>query len=96
MNGHTGDLLCAVTPTSATEPGIHTFRYHATWGRILSAPFTVRCNVDRQGKITGSKNLGPLFGGMFSHEGMLRGDTFRARYQSSLDRGTMEMRRVRE
>lgn len=96
VNGHTGELLCAVSPASAAELGMHTFRYHATWGRILSAPFTVGCTVDRNGKITGSKDLGPLFGGTFSHEGALRGDTFHARYQSSLDRGTMEMRRVRE
>ena len=95
VNGHTGELLCAVSRPS-DPPGVYTFNYHATWGRILSAPFTVRCTVDGQGKVTGSKDLGPLFGGTFSHAGTLRRDTFHARYQSSLDRGVMEMRRVRE
>lgn len=94
VNGHTGELLCAVSP--ADSPGAHTFRYRATWGRILHAPFTVRCTVDEKGKVTGSKDLGPLFGGTFSHTGSLTRDTFQARYESTLDRGTMEMRRVRE
>jgi len=99
VNAHTGDLRCLVEPkegTSAGKPGDYQFRYHATWGKLMSGGFTTDFPVTKDGRkgyrVKGSKKLG-LFGG-FDHDGQISGDTFDATYASDLgDHGVFEMKR---
>lgn len=96
VNGHRGALRCLVR---GLPDGRFEFRYRATWAKFLCAGYTVACYV-RPGEnetwiVSGERDLGRLFGGVFSHEGVIDGDTFTAGYKSALDRGVMEMRRVR-
>ncbi len=90
-NGHTGALQCVVTRRGADR---YHFRYRAEWARVFSAGFTIDCALAQGGRIVGSKDLGPLFGGVFHHEGAFNKGKFAACYSAKYDRGTMEMERV--
>ena len=92
VNGHTGALACAVTRNA---PDRCTFHYRAGWARVFSAGFEVTCHVTPDGRVTGSKDLGPLYGGTFTHNGSFSRDKFHAIYKSSIDRGSMTMTRIR-
>jgi hypothetical protein len=93
--GHTGKLRCAVFPKS---PGVWEYRYRATWARVLCAGFSVDCQGTRQAdgswRVTGERDLGPLFGGKFSHEGTITGDQLNAQYRAAADHGNLTLRRV--
>ena len=95
-NGHTGKLRCLVE-TSGTDPLDLKFRYLATWQEFLQATFTINCRAVAQGagrwKVTGTKDLGSMLGGAFSHQGAITPQTIRARYTSRLDQGVMELER---
>ena len=97
-NGHTGGLRAVVAPLPE-QPGTWRFRYRASWKRVLCAGFTVDCRATRQPdgswRVTGSRDLGPLFGGVFNHTATVSGDTLDACYDARLDRGTMSMKRLR-
>ena len=43
--------------------------------------------------ISGSKDLGKTFGGLFTSTGIIRGPVFNATYEAMMDRGVMELRR---
>jgi hypothetical protein len=96
VNGHTGRLR-SVVMQKATDR--YEFRYTANWARVLSAPFAVECQTRPLAggglEVRGAKDLGPLFGGQFSHEGRWQNDQILARYRSVLDAGTLEMTRVK-
>lgn len=93
--GHSGGLRCVAEQRG---PATWRFRYRASWAKVLCAGFTMDASVKADGKgggaVSGSKDIGPLFGGTFSCEGTIRDGKFNARYFSKPDRGTMEMRRV--
>lgn len=94
--GHSGKLRCAVFPKS---PGVWEYRYRATWARVLCAGFTVDCAVTRQRdgtlKVKGERDLGPVFGGVFAHQGTVTKDKLDASYQAKIDEGTLTLRRVK-
>lgn len=95
--GHTGQLRCVVFP-SPEKPDSWQFRYRASWAKVLCAGFTVDCQAVRQSngswRITGSRDLGPLFGGVFTHTATLHGDQLNATYQAAADHGTLTLRRL--
>ena len=97
-NGHTGGLRAVVAPV-AGQPDTWRFRYRASWKRVLCAGFTVDCRGSRRPdgtwNVTGSRDLGRAFGGVFTHAATVSGDAFEACYDSKLDRGTMSLQRVR-
>lgn len=96
VNGHRGGLQCAVEKKSA---GTWEFRYRASWAKVLSAGFALEAKAVPQGTgkwlVEGSKDLGPIYGGVFKSVAAVSGDSFSARYESSADKGGMTMRRVR-
>lgn len=86
---------------SAAERGqIWEYRYRASWARVLCAGFTVDCTARQQKDgswtIAGARDLGPIFGGVFSHEATVDGDRLEAQYRSAADRGTLSLERVRK
>lgn len=95
--GHTGKLRCAVSPKA---PGIWQYRYRASWAKVLCAGFTVDCTAVRQTdgtwKLSGERDLGPVFGGLFSHSGTVSrdGEKLDATYRAKLDHGVLTLRRV--
>lgn len=95
VNGHQGKLRCAVFPRG---PGRWEYRYRATWAKVLCAGFTVECEGARQEDgswiVEGERDLGRLFGGVFSHTGTVKGDQLRAEYRAAIDRGLLELQRV--
>lgn len=95
VNGHSGGLRAVVTRKSGDT---WHFRYRASWAKILCAGFSMEAQVKPaagQGMtITGSHDLGSLFGGVFSCEGTIRDGVFRAAYSAKVDSGEMEMKRV--
>jgi len=95
VNGHHGGLRAVAAPV---DKDIMRFRFRASWARILCAGFTVdttaRPAPDGTWTISGSKDLGPLFGGVFHCRGTVKDGVFQARYEAKLDRGVMEMRRA--
>ena len=98
VNGHTGGLRAVVTPVCA-DTSQRDFRFRASWAKILCAGFDLQAAVKPSGPgtwtVTGSRDLGRLFGGTFTCTGTFRGDVFQARYGAKMDHGIMEMRRVR-
>ena len=94
--GHTGKLRCAVFPKS---PGVWEYRYRATWARVLCAGFTVDCEAkpkkDGLWIVTGKRDLGPVFGGVFTHEGTVSGNKLEARYHAAADQGILTLQRVK-
>ncbi len=93
-NGHTGGLRAVATKL----PGdTWNFRYRASWAKILCAGFSLDATVKSDGKggwlVSGTKDLGPTFGGTFTSVGTIRGDVFNACYDAKMDRGVMELRR---
>ena len=92
VNGHTGALACVITRTA---PDRCTFHYRAGWAHVFSAGFQVECRVTPDGRVTGSKDLGTLYGGIFTHDGAFTGDRFQAQYKSRIDTGRMTMSRMR-
>ena len=94
--GHTGNLRCAVVAKSA---GVYEYRYRATWAKVLCAGFTVDCKVTAQPdgtwKVIGQRDLGALFGGVFTHEGFVSGDRLEARYHAAADQGELRLQRMK-
>ncbi|HWB02365.1 MAG TPA: hypothetical protein VG796_05025 [Verrucomicrobiales bacterium] len=94
-SGHHGGLRCVVTRQGA---GAYHFRYRASWAKILCAGFSLHSSVKSDGKggytVEGSKDLGKMFGGVFTCNGSIKDGTFHARYEAKLDNGTMDMRKV--
>ncbi len=95
-NGHTGRLRCAVFPKS---PNTWEYRYRASWAKVLCAGFTVECTGHRQRdgtwRVTGERDLGPVFGGVFRHVGTVAGDRLEARYEAAVDEGELSLQRVK-
>jgi hypothetical protein len=94
-SGHTGGLRCVVT---RQDPVTCHFRYRASWAKILCAGFSLNSSVRPDGKggytVIGSKDLGKLFGGVFTCKGTIREGVFQSHYEAKLDHGIMEMRKV--
>ncbi len=94
VNGHNGGLRAVVTKVDGDR---WSFRYRASWARILCAGFTLDATVKPDGKggwiVSGSKDLGKAFGGLFTSTGTIRDGHFPAAYEAKMDRGVMEMRR---
>lgn len=93
-NGHTGGLRAVATKLSDNT---WNFRYRASWAKILCAGFSLDATVKPEGQggwtVSGSKNLGKTFGGLFTSTGTIRGPVFNSTYEAKMDRGVMELRR---
>jgi hypothetical protein len=92
-NGHEGQLRCLVSK-STEEPHAYDFHYWASWANFVSGNFAVTYHVVPKGDgftVSGESDLGPF--GVFSHEGLVSHDHFRATYRSPEDQGVFEMRR---
>ena len=93
-NGHTGALRAVATKV---DRDTWNFRYRASWAKILCAGFSLDVTVKPDGKgggiVSGSKDLGQTFGGLFTSNGTIKGGHFLANYEAKMDRGVMEMRR---
>lgn len=96
-NGHHGGLR-AVVSTIPNQPGMLRFRYRASWKHILCAGFSVDCLASPQPdgsiSLSGSKDLGTLFGGTFSHSATIHNNSLKATYHASMDHGTMVLQRL--
>src|SRR5689334_22675998 len=71
-SGHHGGLRCVITRIGPVN--CH-FRYSASWAKILCAGFSLNSTVRLDGKggytVTGSKDLGKVFGGLFTCKGTI-------------------------
>ena len=94
-NGHSGGLRAVATKVSGNT---WNFRYRASWAKILCAGFSLDVTVRPDGKggwlVSGSKDLGKTFGGLFTSTGSIRGGSFLATYEAKMDRGVMELSRL--
>ncbi len=94
-SGHHGGLRCVVERKDADT--CH-FRYRASWAKILCAGFSLDAMAKPDGKggqiVTGSKDLGRIFGGVFTCNGTIKDGVFQSRYGAKMDRGTMTLRRL--
>jgi hypothetical protein len=97
VNGHHGRLRAVVGPVKNAE-GDHAFRYHATWGNILSGSYLTDHRVkDGKGSstFTGQHDMPNWAGGRYTYCGTVKGDEFNACYQCAKDKGTFQMKRVK-
>jgi len=89
---HSGKLRCVIRKSS---PDSYTFLYRATWARIISGNFNIKCIVTKDKEewlFSGEKDLG-ILGGKFSHTGIGSPAGIRATYLSEMgDEGIFELR----
>lgn len=90
---HSGKLRCVVRKAS---PNSYSFHYRATWARIISGNFKIKCSVSSDNEkwnFSGDKDLG-ILGGKFSHSGTASLNEIQAIYHSEQgDEGTFELHR---
>ncbi|MCP4849243.1 MAG: hypothetical protein GY899_14980 [Verrucomicrobiaceae bacterium] len=90
---HSGKLRCVICKSS---PDSYTFYYRATWARIITGNFKIKCIVNRDNeewRFSGEKDLGFL-GGKFSHSGIGSLSAIQATYLSEKgDKGTFKLKR---
>ena len=93
-NGHTGGLRAVATKKSGLTWNL---RYRASWAKILCAGFSLDATVKPDGKggwlVSGTKDLGKTFGGLFTSTGTIRGPVFNSAYEAKMDRGVMQLHR---
>ena len=90
-----GRLRCILT---SEGPNRYQAKFKADW-MIFSSTYTTPLDVVRgRRKITfrGRKDLGALYGGVYTFEGRATPGQFTAAYDSSYDTGTFEMGKVSE
>lgn len=96
--GHTGGLRAVISSVPGRSD-VRSFRFRASWAKIFCAGFQLEAGVKRTAPdtwtVTASKDLGRLFGGTFTCNGTIHNDVFSARYDARMDRGIMEMQRLR-
>ncbi|MEZ5304553.1 MAG: hypothetical protein R3F11_28490 [Verrucomicrobiales bacterium] len=97
-NDHSGRLKLVVERQPGTgDPEDHSFHYWATWGP-LSADYTAVLTLEPAGagkwKLSGTKDLGALYGGTYSHEGTATPERIHSNYRAENgDHGTFELTR---
>jgi hypothetical protein len=83
----------------APEGQAFQFFYHCTWRGIVSAAFKTTQQVEKQKNGTytfkGDHQMPNWVGGVYHYDGTIKGDDFNACYESTMDRGTFTMKRVR-
>ena len=97
-----GELRAIITPVKqATVSAAKEYvgRFKAKWGFFsseYSASVTSETDITRMStaKILVEANLGWLAGGKFSMDGQSTGNSINAKYQSSNDAGTIELKKV--
>jgi hypothetical protein len=92
-NGHKGALRCLI---SKLEGDTYQCRYRANYRWLLRFEYAVPVTVRREGDVyhfSGRADLGLLAGGIYSYEGSISGEVFRATYDSRYDKGIFEMSR---
>jgi len=100
VNGHTGKLRALAKPAAPTVPidgagGRYTFRYHATWAKVLSGGYTSPHEVRGDGEggyvVEAEKDIALL--GVYKSEGTIKGDKFESTYRSDGDHGVYVLQR---
>lgn len=96
--GHHGRLRCVVSPAKNAQ-GDHSFHYHATWGAILSGAYRAEHRVTSApggtSLFNGQHRMPAWAGGLYTYEGTVKGDAFKAAYKCEADHGTYSMQRVK-
>lgn len=91
VNGHTGELRCILTQQEGE--GVEA-DFHARFWKFFSWRYTLPLEIadgEEGFQLQGSSNLGWLFGGQYTCEGLINGMTFRADYTNRYDHGVMVM-----
>ena len=92
-NGHNGKLRCLI---SKLDNSSYQCRYRANYKWLLRFEYAVPVTVRQEGGIyhfDGQADLGKLAGGIYTYQGTIDGDAFRATYDSRYDKGVFEMSR---
>ena len=94
-NGHRGKLRCIITPLENNE---YEFYYWATYWKLFRASYKINAQateVDGKSQISGERDLGRLFGGVYTHTGEAADSAISATYKCRIDHGTFELSKVR-
>jgi len=101
-SGHKGKLRAIATPAAPTvlvggAGGRYTFRYHATWAKVLSAtykaPNEVRPEPGSAERFSLSAERDISFLGTYTSKGTIDGDKLEATYEAAGDKGVLIMQR---
>ena len=98
VTGHTGKLRCVVG-SPANSAGDQPFTYRATWGPVFRGSFATTHRVHREKNafsFTGEHKMPAWAGGVYSYDGQIGTDGFKATYRSSKDSGVFEMNRPKK
>lgn len=92
-NGHTGELRCIVTQTTADT---YEYRFKATYWKFFRYSYSANLPTTcKQGTciFKGTEDLGFLAGGIYAYEGTITSTNFNATYSCKYDHGTFQMSR---
>ena len=97
-----GGLRAIIVPVESPAPGTAPQRYQANFQAVfmggLKADYTLEMTTTYTGlgriKFQGSKDLGPLGGGVYTYEGEAVNGDMTVRYTSANDHGTFTMKHV--
>jgi len=93
VNGHTGKLLCLLSPESH---GNYEARFRAAYWKVFRFSYAVPLRFqqrDTAWHFTGDEDLGKLAGGICHYEGQVTPRKFFSTYWSKYDHGTFQMER---
>jgi len=93
-NGMGDSLNCTV---SKSEDGKYVANFEAVFGKVFTHKSTVTLTVTVDGekwRFRGEQDLGVLSGGVYTYEGHTDGKEFYSTYDSTLDKGTFQMKRA--
>ena len=93
-NGHKGGLRCLISHLDETT---YDCKFRASYQKVFRFEYSVPMTVEERNgdyHFTGKADLGKLYGGLYAYQGIISGNSFRARYDSAKDKGVFEMTRV--
>ena len=94
--GMDGSLQCTMRKL---EDGTYSAAFSAIFGMIFTHKSTVTLHAEVDGDIwrfRGQEDLGFFSGGVYTYEGRTDGEEFYSTYDSLLDKGIFQMKRVKE
>lgn len=94
VNGHTGRLRCIITHAHGKN---YRFDFNSTFWKMFRYRTTLTFRLEDSAgtlKFTGSEDLGPVAGGVYTYEGGFNGSDFQATFKSAYDHGVFKMHKV--
>lgn len=95
VNGHTGRMRCIISHAHGKN---YRFDFNSTFWKVFrhrtTLTFRVEQAADGTHGFSGSEELGPAAGGVYSYQGTFHGGEFNATYKSAHDHGTFQMKKV--